>query len=397
MPKEPSLEEVNNYVDPIVIMLQRNYEQGVHFTTTFDNPVKGQSSRSMVAVHVFDLPGAKKILGHCSYTSKHNFCSYCHLSKSDIDNFDWQTWHFHTVEELRSAAEQWRDAPSAAARKKLYKKNGVRWSTMWGLSYFNPCRSVIVDGMHNLFEGLVQYHIRTVLGLDCPIREQEEESKPADPQQLASATELLDRKPSQHKLKRLSVPVLKVLCSQKGIALPVAERGKRLKKASIVSTLLSSIVSLTHYIPSCSNTRTQETQETPTNHSPSHPAIQSQSAPAPATSRATQDEMLVGDGYIEEVLAVPVVGDDIITDKELSHLHKFLSQTTRPSWHAAPPSNLGEKKHGKLKADQLRSCIEFDIPTAIAQLWAEDTTSDNESARRRKKLVDSTILLATAI
>ena len=37
--------------------------------------------------------------------------------------------------------------------------------------------------------------------------------------------------------------------------------------------------------------------------------------------------MLVGDGYIEEVLAVPVVGDDIITDKELSHLHKFLSQT----------------------------------------------------------------------
>ena len=153
----------------------------------------------------------------------------------------------------------------------------------------------------------------------------------------------------------------------------------------------------TYYIPSCSNTWMQETQETPTNHSPSHPVIQSQSAPTPATSQATQDEMLVGDGYIEEVLAVPVVGGDIIADKELGHLHKFLSQTTCPSWHAAPLSNLGKKKHGKLKADQLRLCIKFDIPTAIAQLWAEDTTSDNESACRHKKLIDSTILLATAI
>ena len=71
---------------------------------------------------------------------------------------------------------------------------------MWCLSYFNPCRSVIVDGMHNLLEGLVQYHIRTILGLDCPIREQEEESKETDPEQLVSATKLLDQKPSCRRL-----------------------------------------------------------------------------------------------------------------------------------------------------------------------------------------------------
>ena len=100
MSKEPSLKDVNNYINPLVVMLQRNYEHGVHFTTTIENPVYSSSSHSMVAVQVFDLPGAKKILGHCSYNLNFNFCSYCHLLKSEIGNFDWQTWGLHTVEEL---------------------------------------------------------------------------------------------------------------------------------------------------------------------------------------------------------------------------------------------------------------------------------------------------------
>ena len=93
------------------------------------------------------------------------------------------------------------------------------------------------------------------------------------------------------------------------------------------------------------------------------------------------------------------VGDDTINSKELKHIQSFISQTTRPSWHMAPPSNLGEAKHGKLKADQLRSSIEFDVPAAMAQIWDFDKRGceDNERVRRQKKLAEATILLATAI
>ena len=70
---------------------------------------------------------------------------------------------------------------------------------------------------------------------------------------------------------------------------------------------------------------------------------------------------------------------------------------TCPSWQVAPPRNLGEKKHGKLKADELRSCIKFDILTAFAQLWASNADMNDESVLRRKKVVNSTILLAMAI
>jgi hypothetical protein len=59
------------------------------------------------------------------------------------------------------------------------------------------------------------------------------------------------------------------------------------------------------------------------------------------------------------------VGDDGVNVKELKWIHIFLSQTTRPSWHTPPPKNLGEKSHRKMKADQWRSSIEFDVGTVF--------------------------------
>lgn len=222
MDKEPSLEATNHYLDPLMSTMERNYQHGTRYTKTFDHPDTGRTARSMIAVNVFDLPGAKKILGHSGVTSKRNFCSFCTLSKSDISNFDWQHWELRKVDDLREAAEHWRDAPSASARKALYKEHGIRWSALWGLSYFDPTRSVIVDGMHNLFEGLVAYHIRTVLGIDRP-DEQRRREKSANPEQLALARAVLAKHPppTRQKLERMTIPVLTALCVERKLALPL--------------------------------------------------------------------------------------------------------------------------------------------------------------------------------
>ena len=125
-------------------------------------------------------------------TNTVNFCSFCTLSKSDIGNLNWQDWELRNVEDLRVAVEFSQDAPSVSTCKALYAQNGVCWSVLWGLSYFNPMQSVIVDGMHNLFEGLVAYHCRTVLGIDRPDKQHPQE-KPADPHQLAAAHTFLTK------------------------------------------------------------------------------------------------------------------------------------------------------------------------------------------------------------
>jgi hypothetical protein len=234
-PKEPTNDQTNHYLDPLIDMMEHNYQHGTHYTKTRDNPREGRSCRSMIAVEVFDLVGVKRVLGHCSFRSNHNFCSHCTMSKADIGNFDWQNWQPRKREDLRAAAEAWRDAPSAAARKELYAKHGVRWSPLWRLSYFDPVRSVVVDGMHNIFEGLVKYHCRVVLGIDTPDPEPTEE-KAADPVKLSSAIELFERAPTRNTLERFTIPVLKALCLHNNLALPDVGT-RKLKKAQILDVL----------------------------------------------------------------------------------------------------------------------------------------------------------------
>ena len=247
MGKEPSLADTNHFIEPFVAMMERNYRHGTRYTSTFDHPSHGRSTRSMIAVIVSDLLGAKKILGHSGVTSKNNFCSFCTLSKSDIGNFDWQHWELRKVEDLRRAAELWRDAPSVSVRKALYAQYGVRWSAFWGLSYFDPTRSVIIEGMHNLFEGLVPYHCRTVLGIDRPEEtRRRRQDKPADTYKFTAAQSLSagDPGPSRRSLENMTIAGLKVLCTERGLALPVVDRGKRLKKAEIVDVIHSFLVSI---------------------------------------------------------------------------------------------------------------------------------------------------------
>lgn len=243
-PKEPTGDKVNHYMQPLVEMMERNYQDGTHYAKTHDNPQEGRSTRSMIAVEVFDLPGAKRVLGHCSFNSKHNFCSYCTMSKADISNFDWEHWEPRKREDLKASAEQWRDAPSATARKALYKVTGVRWSALWDLSYFDLTRSVIVDGMHNIFEGLVEYHIRDILGIDDPDPEPRVE-KVADPRQLASATKLFARgrpRPTRQALERFTIAVLEALCSDNHLALPVVVKGRSMRKAPLLDILETFLV-----------------------------------------------------------------------------------------------------------------------------------------------------------
>ena len=77
-----------------------------------------------------------------------------------------------------------------------------------------------------------------------------------------------------------------------------------------------------------------------------------------------------------------------------------IAATIRPRWHAAPPANLGQVSHGKLKADEWRSCFEFDIPVSLLRIQTRRSVSalsGTQIDEYRTKLVHSTFLLATAI
>lgn len=240
-PKQPSLDGLNPFLAPLVDVLNRSYHRGTWYSKTYEHP-EGRRSREAVVVAIADLPGSRKLNG-CAGHSANRFCSLCYLSKSDINDLNYSNWKKVTPEEHRAAAEAWRDAPTKSERKKLYKKTGVRWSELLRLSYWNPIHWVIVDGMHNLFLGLVKHHFRVVIGThweeppdDLDVIEEREASE----KELRKARAVMASDPSQGSLHKFSIPVLRALCSERGIQDQIKFKGKKSKKLHFIIPLLVS-------------------------------------------------------------------------------------------------------------------------------------------------------------
>ena len=115
------------------------------------------------------------------------------------------------------------------------------------------------------------------------------------------------------------------------------------------------------------------------------------------------DIVIVGDGYIEQ----PACGKkehevfvDKVTKQELKLLQKDIISIIRPEYHQAPPWDLGNSGHGKLKADQWKTCIEFDIPVSAVQLWLRETCppgQDRDVTACRDKVFQSVMHLAISV
>ena len=107
------------------------------------------------------------------------------------------------------------------------------------------------------------------------------------------------------------------------------------------------------------------------------------------TGGATCSEPAEGDLNDDDLCRDGVIG------RKLRQIRKDIAATTRPGWQTGPPVNFGAPAHGKLTADQWRSCIEFGIPASIVQQRAADTDISNDN--RLRKLVESTMNLARAL
>jgi hypothetical protein len=140
------------------------------------------------------------------------------------------------VEHL-AAAKAWLAAPSKSARNKLYKKNGVCWSELLNLLYWDPTIFAIIDGMHNLFLGLVKHHFREIIGTEWKETSDEEvfHEKEVSDKEMAKGRRLLQENPTNTKLQRLKVNVLQNLCREYNVLGQID--GKQIKKKQYIKAL----------------------------------------------------------------------------------------------------------------------------------------------------------------
>ncbi|KAF8123624.1 hypothetical protein EV363DRAFT_1179737, partial [Boletus edulis] len=163
-PKQPSLENLNHYIRPLIQQLAESWERGVWYSRTANSP-QGRLTRSAIALAVCDLPAARHLSALASVGS-HFICSVCNCyHKTSYGRVDYEKWVLRDKDKLRRCAELWRDAATVGERDRLFKEHGVRWSELWWLPYWDPARQLVIDSMHCILEGLVQHHSRNLLRL----------------------------------------------------------------------------------------------------------------------------------------------------------------------------------------------------------------------------------------
>ncbi|KAG2073508.1 hypothetical protein BDR04DRAFT_1010610 [Suillus decipiens] len=216
--------------------------------------------------------------------------------------------------------------------------------------------------MHNLFLGVVQYHFRNVITIDKQASKamRKPETKSANPKELDKGRAILESNPTASAMTRLQLPILQALVQEVGITLP---NNARNTKKMMVEALL--VVRMNDEDRMRVDTKAFVTEELVKEYA----------------------------ADIEEKNDQKGIFAETLTDEEINGIQAELKGIKRPSWHWGSPKNLGDAEHGKLKAEQWRLAIEFDLPVTLIKLWGVNSGGEE----RKQKLAHSTMLLTMAI
>ncbi|KNZ59587.1 uncharacterized protein VP01_169g6 [Puccinia sorghi] len=122
-------------------------------------PIKGRHIFGSLLPFFADLPALRRSLGFAS-PSATRMCSYCLLPRQDLSNLDSTTWPKRTQKDHTLWATKYHHAQTRTLRDKLLQDHGARYSVLLKLEYWNIIDNHVVDSMHNLLLGLLQWHCR---------------------------------------------------------------------------------------------------------------------------------------------------------------------------------------------------------------------------------------------
>ncbi|EJD38450.1 hypothetical protein AURDEDRAFT_172531 [Auricularia subglabra TFB-10046 SS5] len=243
------------------------------------------------------------------------------------------------------------------------------------LPYWDPTQFFVVDGMHNLFLGLVKTHVRYVWEIDVASKKSARRRKvnpkgrvkfnfptssataPAvaaeRPEALAKAERLMAKISDEDRWRKLCnhpLPVLRKMCTTRNLAVPSA--GQEPLRKEYVAAL-----------------RTQWTQlqaNSPSRQGGSASAIPSAtdalprraSAQEPSTNRQSATRAPRGPSNPYKM-----------SPSDLEHVQDIISSLSTPSWLGRVAKDFGSASHGAPKADEWRTAATVQLPIALTVMW----------------------------
>lgn len=173
-PKEQTPDQVQRFMRIFVNELLRLWETGFWIYTS-EYPL-GLLVRVILICVICDKPAAHKLGGFGSHSHTF-FCTRCWISQSEKGTaaafqHDGQSIFlsvvYHTDKVIRHSAfpprthsehlrhaQEYAECDTQAARDRFVKDHAARWFELARLPYFDICRMIIIDPMHNLLLGML--------------------------------------------------------------------------------------------------------------------------------------------------------------------------------------------------------------------------------------------------
>jgi len=338
-PHEPSVTTITALSDSIVDHLQAMW-QGKKIRT--HRHPDGALKRVAVLPTIGDLLAIRKLLGFAGVAS-HNFCSFCTLQRSEMDNLDYESWTKRTGADVLAGAMEWKSATTKKDRKAFFKKNGVRWSSLHRLTYRDPVQHTVLGVMHNWIEGILQHQARVKWGIGIIPAAQGNEN----------ADEAISATPPSSPLPFNKLDLDVEMLDEEITALyeesrQYQDRPEHVKRLHSQASFFMAEQQL-------------EGGHDDADESPNDDEF----FPGEVSDTDTEAE---ADDNLEAWKAVC-----IFDSTSLAMIRQCLSDTVIPSWLERPPVNLGEKRHGKLKADQWLQLFTVFLPLILPEIWLAES------------------------
>lgn len=165
-PGKPTDDQLNHFLDKIVDDLEILWN-GVYYSRTYEHR-EGRLVYGALGPVPCDLDAGRAV-GGCTSHSHTLCCSFCFIHKNNLQNLDHKNWQERKAEDHRQSAEQWKAATNAKDRKALKDHNGVYWTPLVRLTYWDPVYDLVIDTMHNLYIGVAAHHCRDVWMMDASV------------------------------------------------------------------------------------------------------------------------------------------------------------------------------------------------------------------------------------
>jgi len=323
-PKEPTSTTITAITDPIIDQFEAMWHGRV--IRTYRHP-GGIRKRAAILPGIGDLLAIRKAMGFAAVRS-HNFCSFCKLRYSEIGSLDYAKWQPRVGLEVLQAALEWKEATTKKTRKEIFDKHGVRWSSLNRLAYRDPVRHTVLGLMHNWIEGILQHHVRVRWGIGIvpPVDEDVDDNRPSSP--MSDTTEYLDID------SEIINEEVQSIWEESQSHIDTPSHLRRLRSEAFI-----------HINAESNDVEVDSDGDNDADFQP-------------------DDESDEDDGDENAWNATCV-----FTASQLSKIHACLSDTVIPGWIERPPTNLGAKSHGKLKADQWFTLFTIFLPLIIPEIW----------------------------